>query len=189
MEQKCQSLSEFQVPPGFRGRSALVVQLWWIVQATLIRLSPQPLYGWRAFWWRAFGARVGKGVKIRPSARVTYPWKVTIGDHCWIGDRAELYSLETIKIGSDVCISQDAYICTGSHDMTRRDFAYDCHPVLFEDQCWIAAGAFVGPGVTVGEGAVLAARSVAMRSLDAHQVHVGQPARAIGARGCTWPNQ
>ncbi len=183
MDPRLQNLASFAVQPGFRGRSGLWVQIWWVAQAILIRPSPQPLHGWRVFWLRAFGARIGRGVKFRPSARVTYPWKLSIGDNAWIGDRAELYSLDRIEIGSDVCISQDAYICTGSHDMNSADFAYDCRPVTIEPEAWIAAGAFVGPGVTVGHGAVLAARSVTMKSLDALGVYVGQPARRIGERG------
>lgn len=179
---KYQDLSSFSVPKGFRGRSAIFVQIWWIVQALLIQLSPQPLYAWRTFWWRVFGAKVGRGVKIRPSARVTYPWNVAIGDYCWIGDRAELYSLEKIKIGKNVCISQDAYLCTGSHDPTRLDFAYDCREIIIEDEAWVAAGAFVGPGVTIGYGAILAARSVAVKSLQPLYVYCGQPARLLRAR-------
>ncbi|MFY0634049.1 MAG: WcaF family extracellular polysaccharide biosynthesis acetyltransferase [Vannielia sp.] len=177
-----QSLRDFKVPPDFRGRGLVTVQLWNLVQRTLIALSPRPLHRWRCFWLRVFGAEVGQRVHIRPSVRVTYPWKVKIGNDVWLGDRAELYSLESITVGENVCISQDAYICTGSHDMSRTDFAYKCNPVEIEAGSWIAAGAFVGPGVTVGSGAVLAARSVAMRALEPRMVYAGNPARALRER-------
>lgn len=179
---KQQSLSKFTVPPGFRGRSAVIVQLWWLVQALLIRPSPQPLYGWRAFWWQAFGASLGSKVKIRPTARVTYPWKVAIGDNCWIGDRTELYSLEQITIGPDSCISQDAYLCTGSHDPEAEDFRYTCRPIVIGAGAWIGAGAFVGPGVSVGDGTVLAARGLTMRDLEPGLIYAGHPARKIKER-------
>ncbi|KMK63832.1 WcaF family extracellular polysaccharide biosynthesis acetyltransferase [Puniceibacterium sp. IMCC21224] len=177
-----QRLSDFRVPPGFRGRSALFTQVWWIVQACLIRPSPQPCYAWRVFWLRLFGAQIGDGVMIRQSARVTYPWKVTIGDNSWIGDRAELYSLERIEIGSNVCISQDCYLCTGSHDMTDPAFGYACGAITVEDESWLAAGTFVAPGVTVRRGAVAGARSVVLHDMAAGMVHAGQPARPIRPR-------
>ena len=87
-DETVQDLSLFRNPPGFRGRSAVVVQLWWLVQSTLFAWSPQFMFGWRAWLLRRFGAKIGKGVKLRPGVRVTYPWKLTIGDHCWFGERA-----------------------------------------------------------------------------------------------------
>lgn len=181
---KYQDLSKFKISKEFRGRSAIYTQIWWIVQATLIGLSPQPLYRWRAFWLKVFGAEIGYGLKMRPSARITYPWKVKIGNNTWIGDRAELYSLESIKIGNNVCISQDCYICTGSHDMGKLDFSYDCEPIVIDDEVWLASGCFVNPGVRIGTGAVVAARSVVTRSLEAGMVYRGQPAKPSHRRPC-----
>ena len=88
-----QKLDRFRLPLDFRGRSAAVVQLWWLVQSILFASFPQFMYGWRRFLLKLFGAKIGNGVLIRPSVRVTYPWKVEIGDRAWIGDHAELYSL------------------------------------------------------------------------------------------------
>ncbi|VDZ82552.1 putative acyl transferase [Kluyvera intermedia] len=88
-----QELSGFTVPKGFRGAGAIKVQLWWAVQATLFAWSPQILYRWRAFLLRLFGAKIGKNVVIRPSVKITYPWKLTIGDYAWVGDDAVLYTL------------------------------------------------------------------------------------------------
>lgn len=177
-----QDLSRFRVPAGFRGRSGVYVQLWWLAQALLIGLSPQPFHGWRAAVLRAFGAKVGQGVRIRPSARVTYPWKVSIGDNAWIGDRAELYSLETIEIGDNACVSQDCYLCTGSHDHRTIDFAYDCRPIRIGAESWLAAGCFVGPGVTVGAAAVIGARSMVLRDVAPARICAGNPLRDLGPR-------
>lgn len=140
------------------------------------------MYGWRVFLLRLFGARIGTGVLIRPSARITYPWKVSIGDNAWIGDHATLYSLDAIEIGENACISQDCYLCTGSHDHREADFRYNCAPIRIEAQCWVAAGCFVGPGVRVGEGAVIGARSLLLRNADPMSLYAGQPAKRVGAR-------
>ena len=111
-----QNLSQYKTPKDFRGKSKITVQLWWVVYALLFRPSPQVMYGWRRFLLRSFGAKVGKKVILRPTAQITYPWKVSIGDFSWIGDDVVLYSLGDISIGSNTVISQRCYICTGSHD-------------------------------------------------------------------------
>lgn len=175
-------LSRFKVPPGFRGRPAWVVQLWWMVQSLLIHTSPQFMYGWRRFLWQLFGAKIGHGVLIRPSARVTYPWKVSIGDCSWIGDRVELYSLGPIDIGSNSVVSQDSYLCAATHDYTKPDFPLVMKPIRIEDQVWIASGCFVAPGITVGRGAVLGARSVALRDIPSAEIWAGYPAKSIKSR-------
>ena len=117
-----QKLLKFKVPSNFRGANALKVQCWWLVDFLFFKLSPQVMYGWRRFLLRLFGAKIGKGVIIRPSATITYPWKVSIGDHSWIGDNVDLYSLGNIEIGANVVISQRSYLCAASHDYTKEDF-------------------------------------------------------------------
>ncbi|CAM5554487.1 putative colanic acid biosynthesis acetyltransferase [Frigidibacter albus] len=152
------------------------------MQGSLFALSPQPAYGWRCWLLRRFGAKVGEGVIIRPSARITYPWKVSIGDHSWIGDRAELYSLVEIEIGRHCCISQDCYLATGSHDHRDIAFGYVTGRITVADEAWLAAGTFVMPGRTVGEGAVVAARSMVTHDVAPATIVAGTPARQIGTR-------
>jgi putative colanic acid biosynthesis acetyltransferase WcaF len=178
-------LARFKVEPGFRGRPAFVVQLWWIVQGLLIRPSPQFMYGWRRFLWQLFGAEVGKGVLIRPTARVTYPWKVKVGARSWIGDGAELYSLGEIDIGSDAVISQQVYLCAGTHDYTKLDFPLVAKPIRIEDQAWLAAGCFIAPGVTVGRGAIIGAKSVVLSDMPPAMICYGHPARPVKPRPAT----
>jgi len=101
-----QDLAAFRLPPGFHGRPAWFVQLWWAVQASLFARSPRIAYGWRRFLLRLFGARIGRAVLIRPSARCIYPWRLAIGDRSWIGEQVELYTLAPITIGKDVVVSQ-----------------------------------------------------------------------------------
>ena len=142
-----------------RGRGGLYVLLWWFVQGTLFRCSLHPMYRWRRFLLRLFGAQIGAGVQVRSTARFTYPWKVSIGDYCWIGDDVEFYSLDRIELGSHCVVSQRSYLCTGSHDIEDPAFGLVTKPIVIRDGAWIASDAFVYPGVTVGTMSVVAARS------------------------------
>ena len=177
-----QDLSSFKLPHGFRGRSAIVVQLWWIVQGTLFKCSPQFMYRWRNFILRLFGAKIGGSVLIRPTARIQYPWKLSIGDHSWIGDHVDLYSLGEIHIGNHVCISQRSYICAASHDYQKRDFDIFADPVHIGDETWLATDVYVAPGVTIGEKCVVGARSSVFKSLKPNGVYLGYPAKRIRDR-------
>ncbi|MGV2981986.1 WcaF family extracellular polysaccharide biosynthesis acetyltransferase [Camelimonas sp. ID_303_24] len=172
-----QDLRRFRVPPGFRGRSLVVVALWRIAQASLFAWSPQPLHGWRRQILRLFGARIGAGVRIMPSARIAYPWKLSIGDHAWIGSGAELYNLAPIAIGAHAVISQRSYLCAAGHAVDRADFRYTTAPIVIGDQAWVAMDAMVGPGVAIGDGAVLGARSSAFHDVPAGVIAMGCPAR------------
>lgn len=178
----CQDLSKYKTPEGFRGKSKLIVQLWWIVEATLFKCSPQGLYNWRRFLLRCFGAKVGKKVIIRPSAKITYPWKVKIGDYSWIGDDVVLYSLGDILIGSNTVISQKSYICTGTHDYSKKDFPILAKTIVIGDECWLATDVFVAPGVTINDNVVVGARSTVIKDLDSNSVYVGSPVRFVKNR-------
>ena len=131
---------------------------------------------------RAFGAQIGKGVLIRPSVSVTYPWKLSIGDWSWIGDGATLYTLGEISIGENACISQHAYLCTGSHDYTRPSFDLYAEPIRVEPEAWVATNVFVGPGVTIGHGAIIGASSVVLNDVAAGMICAGNPLKIIRAR-------
>ena len=108
-DESYRSLNLFRLPHGFRGRPAWFVLLWWIVQSTVFAFRRQS-YGHGGFTLRLFGARIGKSVHVRPSARITYPWKVSIGDRAWVGDDAVLYSLGEIIVGEDSVVSQKCYL-------------------------------------------------------------------------------
>ena len=140
------------------------------------------MYGWRRFLLRLFGAKIGKKVIIRPSATITYPWKVTIGDYSWIGDDVVLYSLGEIEIGNNVVISQKSYLCAASHDYTKEDFPIWAKKITIEDECWLATDVYVAPGITIGKGTVVGARSNVFKDLPPGKVCVGSPARPIKDR-------
>jgi putative colanic acid biosynthesis acetyltransferase WcaF len=177
-----QNLEKFVLPKNFRAKSAITVQLWWIIQSTLFACSPQFLYGWRRFLLRLFGAKIGKHVIIRPSAKITYPWKLTIGDHSWIGDGVDLYTLGEIEIGKNAVISQKSYLCAASHDYTKETFDIYAQKIVIEDEAWIATDVFIAPGITIGKGAVIGARSTVLSDMPAGMVCVGYPAKPIKAR-------
>jgi putative colanic acid biosynthesis acetyltransferase WcaF len=177
-----QDLSQFRLPSNFRGRPAWYVQLWWVVQATLFATSPQFMYGWRRFLVRLFGMKVGRRVLLRPSVKVTYPWKVSIGDYSWVGDDVVLYSLGEIEIGSNAVISQRSYLCAAGHDYQSPGFDIFDSKVTVGDQAWVAADVFVGPGVTIGPGAVVGARSSVFRDLPQGMLCMGSPARPVAPR-------
>lgn len=179
---KYQDLSTFKMPPGFRGRSAILVQLWWLVQATAFSWSPQVLYPFRIWLLRLFGARIGTNVLIRSSARITYPWKLTIGNYVWIGDHSTIYNLANIQIGSNVAIAHHVYLCTGLHDISKVTFDIDARPIVLEDEVWLPNDVYVGPGVRIGKGTVVAARSSVFRDLPCGIIAAGTPARKIRDR-------
>ena len=149
-----------------KGRSKLGQALWFATQNLVF-----------AQWWlpaklrpailRLFGAEVGEGVFIRHRVRVLWPWKLAIGDHSWVGEDAWILNLEPVTLGSNVCVSQAVFLCTGSHDMSSPTFEYDNAPITVGDQVWIGAQATVLRGVTVGAGAVVAARARVTRDVPA----------------------
>lgn len=177
-----QDLSRSKAPPGFRGRSGPIVLLWQTVQQTLFAWSPQPAYGWRRWLLRLFGAEIGKGVLVRPTARITYPWKVKLGSYCWIGDHAEIYSLGSISVGENAVISQRTYICAATHDYEDITFPLVAKPVVIEREAWIATDCYIAPGVTIGAASIIGARSTVLQSVAPAGIYVGSPARYVGAR-------
>lgn len=127
---------------------------------------------------RFFGASVGEGVVIRSRVNITMPWRLCIGHHVWIGDDVMILSLDEVRIGSNCCISQRAFLCTGSHDFGKESFDLITRPITVGEGCWIGAQAFVGPGVTMGKGSRCLAGSVVVKAVDAGETVGGVPARS-----------
>jgi putative colanic acid biosynthesis acetyltransferase WcaF len=155
---------------------------WSIGWLILARFTPPPLHGWRRLVLRAFGAKIGAGVRVYGSCRIWNPRNLDMGDGAVMGRNVNCYNQGHITIGRDVVISQDTTLCASTHDVEDRSFPLLLRPITIEDDAWIAAEAFVGPGVTIGEGAVLGARGVAMRALEPWTYYSGNPAQPLKAR-------
>jgi putative colanic acid biosynthesis acetyltransferase WcaF len=160
-----------------RGKPGWFILLWWLVQAIAFPLSLHNAHGFRCWLLRLFGAKIGKGVLIRPTARFTYPWKIEIGDYSWIGDDVVLYSLDRITIGTQCVISQKSYLCTGSHDFRDVAFNLVTAPIVIGNGVWIAADCFIGCGVKIGANAAIGARSSVFSDIPEQQVAWGTPCR------------
>jgi len=151
--------------------------IWELVRFPLFVLSPRTFWGWRCFVLRAFGAQIGKNVHIFPTTRIAIPWNLEIGSYAAIGDGAILYSLGQISIGERATVSQHAHLCAGTHDYTDSTMPLIKMPIKIEPDAWVCADAFVGPGVTIGRGAVLGARAVAVSNIESFAIAVGNPAK------------
>lgn len=161
--------------PSFSLKNRLARVVWNVVYWLLFRTSPRPLHHWRSFLLRCFGARVGKGVHVYPRVKVWAPWNLEIDDEAGIADGVTLYSQGKISIGRRVVISQGAHLVAGTHDYTDPGFPLITKPITIKDHVWVAAEAFIHPGVIIDEGAVIGARSVVSRNMPAWMVCAGHP--------------
>lgn len=160
----------------------LVGRVLWAACAPLFRFSPRLLWGWRCSLLRLFGAKIGRNVHIHPSVRIFIPWNLEINDWSSVGFDALIYNLGPVTIGNKVTVSQRAHLCAGSHDFRNPAMTLLKVPIAIGDEAWICADAFVGPGVTVGCSAVVGARAVVVKDVEARAIVAGNPARVIGAR-------
>ena len=159
-----------------RGASRLK-ELCWVAVSGLLVESWLPGSGWRRQLLRAFGARIGKGVIIKPRVRVKFPWRLTVGDHSWIGEDVWIDNLAEVTVGSHCCLSQGAYLCTGSHNWTDPQFGLITRSIKLGDGCWVCAKASLVPGTELESGAVVAMGSVASGRLAGWTVHAGVPSK------------
>ncbi len=164
-----------------RGRSRLVEALWLNTSWFFVE-SWLPGSAWRSFLLRLFGAQIGRGVRLKPRLRVKFPWRLAIGDHVWLGEGVWIDNLAPVTVGDHCCISQGAYLCTGSHDWSCEDFALMTAPIALEGQCWIGAQAVVAPGVTLRQGAVLGLGAIAVSDLEPWSIYSGNPAILVRTR-------
>lgn len=157
--------------------------LWIIIYSILFRPFNLSIFKkWRIAVLRSFGAKIGDNSCVYASAKIWAPWNLEIGSYSCIGPRVDCYNQGKISIGNQTIISQKVYLCASSHDFTKSNFPLIRKSVHISDQVWIAADAFVAPGVTIGEGAVIGARSAVVKNVDAWTVVGGNPARYIKNR-------
>jgi len=165
-----------------KGRPLLVQLLWHYLGAPLLASRLLPIPALKAWVLRLFGAKVGRGAYIKPGVRVKFPWFLTIGDHCWIGEDAWIDNLCMVTIGSHVCISQSAYLCTGNHDWKSPNMKLFRRPIELRDGSWVGARATLCPGTTLDIGAIVAVGSVVGGEVPAYEIWAGNPARYLRDR-------
>jgi len=162
-----------------RGASRLKEATWVLVRWIFFQTSfpwPSRL---RVALLRLFGAKTGRGVVIRANVNISFPWRLTIGDHVWIGEDVGILTLAPVTIESNVCISQRAYLCTGSHDFRREDFKLLVAPITVRKGSWIAAASFIAPGVEIGSGAIVSAGSAIFEDVAPKTFVRGNPATVV----------
>lgn len=160
----------------------------WALALPLFRCSPRPLFGWRNLLLRTFGAHVGRGVHVDPSARIEIPWMLELGDGAAIGAHVWVYCLGPIRIGARATVSHRAHLCGGSHDYTDPALPLLRTGLSVGEDAWVCSDAFIGPGVSVGEGAIVGAAAVAMRDVLPWNVVAGNPARFMKMRDLKTPD-
>lgn len=164
------------------GASKLKQLLWYVTNIIFFKNALNPVSGLKVSLLRMFGAKVGKGVMIKPSVNIKYPWKLVIGDYSWVGENVWIDNLANVTLGSNVCLSQGAMLLTGNHDYSKKTFDLSVKAIVLEDGVWIGAQAMVCPGIICRSHAVLAACSVATKNLEAYKIYQGNPAVEVRER-------
>lgn len=165
-----------------RGRSKLVEIIWYLTKwVFFLSAFPWP-QGLKHFLLRCFGASIGAGVVIKPRVNIHFPWKLTVGDHVWIGEECFILNFETATLGANACLSQRTFLCGGNHDFRSPSFEYRNKPITIGTGSWIGAQSFISPGVEVGPNSVVAAGSIVTKSLPANAVCAGNPCEVKSTR-------
>lgn len=170
---------QFKNPHGFRNRAGRL--LWALAWALLFRPTPWFMGAWRTFLLRCFGAKI-KYARFHPSVKVWAPWLLETGEHVYVDARVNLYNAYGIRLGDRVIISQGSFLCSATHDYTRGHYPLIGGAIVVENDSWIAAEAFVGPGVTIAAGTVVGARAVLVKNQPGWSVLAGNPAKVVKAR-------
>ena len=168
--------------PSFSLSNRLRRLSWGIVYALLFRPSPRPCHAWRAFLLRRYGARLGSHCHVYPKATIWAPWNLVLDDYAGIADGVTCYSMATVTLGKKVVVSQGVHLCTGTHDYQDPSFQLYALPIRVGDGAWLCADSFVGPGVTIGEGAVIGARAVVTKDMPPWMVCAGNPCKPLKPR-------
>ncbi|CDZ71361.1 Bme4 protein [Neorhizobium galegae bv. orientalis] len=168
--------------PSFTLRHRLFRLAWTLVWSLFGRWTPVPLFAWRRFLLRRFGARIDRTARIYPGVAVWYPPNLAMAAYSCLGRGVNCYCMDRIELGTHAIVSQGAHLCTGTHDIDDANFQLVTRPIVVGANAWIAAETFVGPGVVVGEGAVLGARAVTFRNLDPWTIYAGNPVRRLRRR-------
>ena len=180
------SHTETNIIPQITAKNRIARAVWALVWTLLFRPSPVPMHRWRGFLLTLFGARLNRKVFIYPSAQIWAPWNLEMGNKSCLASRVQCYNVALVRLGSGVTISQGTHLCTASHNFDIPEFPLIGAPIEIGAGAWVAADAFVGPGVTIGDHAVVLARAVLVRDAPAGMVMGGNPAKTIRKRSQFW---
>lgn len=164
------------------GGNFLKRLLWYYINCLFFINPLNPSSTIKVFFLRLFGAKIGKKVNIKPGVNIKYPWKLIIGNYTWIGEKVWIDNLTDVRIGNNVCISQDAMLLCGNHNYKKSSFDLIVQPIILEDGVWIGAQSVVCPGVTCYSHAVLAVGSIANKDLESYTIYQGNPAVKVRER-------
>jgi putative colanic acid biosynthesis acetyltransferase WcaF len=164
------------------GASLVKRVLWYLVNALLFKNPLNIFSSLKVLLLRSFGAEVGKGVVIKPSVNIKYPWKLKIGEHSWIGEGVWIDNLAQVVIGDNVCISQGAFLLCGNHNYKKETFDLMLGDIILEDGVWIGAKAIVCPGIICATHSVLSVGSVITKNTEPFGIYQGNPAQKVGER-------
>jgi putative colanic acid biosynthesis acetyltransferase WcaF len=165
-----------------RGRPKAVEMAWYLTKMVFFLSAwPWPI-ALKTRLLRAFGSEVGVGLIIKPRVNIHFPWRLRIGDHCWIGERTEIFNLADVTLGDHSTLSQDVCLAAAGHDSSSATMAYKNRPIRIGRSAWVTSRAFVGPGVTIGEGAVIGAGAVVLEDVEPNVIVAGNPAVPVAVR-------
>jgi putative colanic acid biosynthesis acetyltransferase WcaF len=175
-------LSQFNNAAFCRGAPRWKEFMWRLLQQGLFTIDWLKMYDTKRSILSCFGAQIEHGVVIKPNAKITFPWKLSIGANSWIGEEVWLLNLDRITIGANVCISQRSFLCTGNHNWSSRSFDLVTKPITVGNNVWICAHVFVGPGVVIGDNSVVTAGSVVTANLPPGMICSGNPCIPVKPR-------
>ncbi len=164
------------------SRQEMILRMVWMLVQPMFRYSPRPCFAWRRFLLRTMGATIGDRVHIYPSSQVSLPWMLRIGNDSAVGENVLIYNLGEVTIGCRATISHRAHLCAGTHDYTDKTLPLQRRPIAIGDDAWVCADAFVGPGLSIGDGAVVGACAAVFKNVDPWTVVGGNPASFIKKR-------
>lgn len=167
---------------GYKPGSIFKRTIWYVIHSCFFKSAWNISSSIKIMWLRVFGASIGKQVTIKPRVSIKYPWKLSVGNHCWIGEGVWIDNLDQVTLEDHVCLSQGAFLECGNHNYNSKKFDLMTAPIYLKQGTWIGAKALVGPGVTTGSHAVLSLGAVATKDLEPHTVYGGNPAIAIHER-------
>jgi putative colanic acid biosynthesis acetyltransferase WcaF len=164
------------------GKNALIRFLWYFTNVLFFLNPLNPFSSLKVFLLRLFGAKIGKGVNIKPSVNIKYPWRLKIGNHAWIGEKVWIDNLADVQIGDNCCISQGVLLLTGNHNYKKSSFDLITREIILEHGTWIGAKSIVAPGVSCASHSVLSAGSIITSNMEAYTIYGGNPAKKIRTR-------